>query len=317
VLALADDSKSGKDALRDGKAYVKQVEKALRKAKDVPQDVEQRMSSLANELRHAVADGDAQLAKKRYLALKALANEHLDIVEKSAFREYAESIGLAVLFALALRGFVVEAFKIPTGSMIPTLLVGDHIFVNKFIYGIRVPFTDHYLVEFDRPERGEIVVFTFPSEEARAHLDEQPHALSNCIDRATLDDEKDFIKRIVAVEGDTVELRDNQLFINGEALDREPVGEEKSDKFMYKAVQERESNNGHHYTIQYTGKDPDFGPVKVKDGFLFAMGDNRDNSADSRCWGQVPVENVKGRAMFIWLSVGQQWRMDRIGNVIH
>ncbi len=314
---MADDSKTAKDALRDGKAYVKQIEKALRKAKDVPQDVEQRMSSLANELRHAVADGDASLAKKRYLALKALANEHLDIVEKSAFREYAESIGLAVIFALALRGFVVEAFKIPTGSMIPTLLVGDHIFVNKFIYGVRVPFTDHYLLEFARPERGEIVVFTFPSAEAKAHLAEQPHSRSNCIDDETLNQKKDFIKRVVAVEGDTVELRDNQLFVNGKALEREATETERSDKYLYKAVQEIESNNGHTYTIQYTGKDPNFGPVKIKDGHLFAMGDNRDNSADSRCWGQVPVHNVKGRAMFIWLSVGQTWRLDRVGTVIH
>lgn len=314
---MSDDAKDKKEALRDGKAYVKQVEKALKKAKGVPHDVEQRLKSLANELRHAVAEGDAGLAHKRYLALKVIANEHLDIVQKSAFREYAESIGLAVLFALAVRGFIFEAFKIPTGSMIPTLLVGDHIFVNKFKYGIRVPFTDHYLVEFDRPERGEIVVFTFPSEEARAYLETQPHARSNCIDRETLNDEKDFIKRVVAVAGDTVELRENDLYINGEPLPREPVGEETSDRYLYKSVREQETNNGHTYSVQYTNKDPNFGPIKVKDGNFFAMGDNRDNSADSRCWGQVPVENVKGRAMFIWLSVDDTWRFERVGNVIH
>lgn len=315
---MADDSKSSKEVLRDAKTYVRQVEKSLKKAKDVPEDVAQRLGSLANELRHAVADGDTALAKKRYLALKSLANDHLDIVEKSAFREYAESIGLAVLFALALRGFVVEAFKIPTGSMIPTLLIGDHIFVNKFIYGIRVPFTDHYLVDFDEPERGEIVVFTFPSEQAKEYMKKQPHARSNCIDDETLNQKKDFIKRLVAVEGDTVELRDNHLIINGEPLEREVLEGKPSDSYVYPTVSERETNNGHTYTVQYTGKDPNFGPVKVRDGFAFAMGDNRDNSADSRCWGQVPLHNIKGRAMFIWLSVGSDsWRFDRVGTGIN
>ncbi|MFB6351525.1 MAG: signal peptidase I, partial [Bradymonadaceae bacterium] len=219
-------------------------------------------------------------------------------------REYAESIGLAVMFALLLRGFVIEPFKIPTKSMVPTLLVGDHLFVNKFTYGIRVPFTETYLVRFGEPEKGEVVVFTFPSDEAQKYMAKQPPARRECISQSSLYEEKDFIKRIVGTEGDTIAVRDNQLYVDGEKVDRTFVKKEPTGEFLRPhEVHERESLNGHTYSIKYTGNDRKFGPVEIKDDHVFVMGDNRNNSSDSRCWGQVPVEHIKGRAMFIWWSI--------------
>lgn len=282
-------------------------------------------------MRQAIADEDLAAVKASQTKVEDLIDTHFDITEKGAFREYAESIGLAILFALILRGFVFEAFKIPTGSMIPTLLVGDHIFVNKFIYGIRIPFTETFVVEFARPKRGEVAVFTFPSEAARAHMADQPAHLRSCIDRRALQEEKDFIKRIVALSGDTLEIRNHRVYVNGEPLKRERLSETPTNRYMKPMqVRERESTDGITYTIQFQadrsgdGKvDPglghaDFGPIKVREGHFFVMGDHRDNSLDSRCWGQVPEQHLKGRAIFVWFSIGEQGiRWDRLGTFIH
>src|SRR5439155_19045316 len=137
-------------------------------------------------------------------ALDDAVDANLGFARKSTAREYAESIGVAVLIALFLRAFVVEAFKIPSGSMIPTLQVGDHIFVNKFIYGVRVPFTNiKFGMEYRKPKRGEVIVFIYPKEP-----------------------DKDFIKRIVAIEGDLVELRENVLYVNDKAVQRMHVDDD-------------------------------------------------------------------------------------------
>lgn len=303
------------------KSYLKDVQKALDAAPNLSTETRQRIGSLAAELKDAVDQENHTLIQKRYLALKVLRNQHIELHGKSTLREYGESIGLAIAVALILRAFVFEAFKIPTGSMIPTLEVGDRLFVNKFVYGVRIPLTDRYLVHFAEPKAGEVVVFSFPNEEAKAYLKRQPHSMNVCIDVNSLDEEKDFIKRIVGVEGDTVEIRNNRLFINGTPLKR--MKEEKPSRgdlsgYLYPIYREREVHNGQVYTVQFGGKDPNFGPVKVKDGHVFVMGDNRDNSADSRCWGQVPVENIKGRAMFIWMSVkGGSFDFSRFGHGIH
>src|ERR687891_501994 len=129
---------------------------------------------------------------------------------KSTFREYAEAIGMALLLALFIRTFIVQAFKIPSGSMIPTLAIGDHILVNKLSYGVRIPFWEDYLVEFQKPRRGDVIVFIFPE-----------------------DHSKDFIKRVIAVGGDTVEIKQKKVYINGQPVadthayfkDGEMVGE--------------------------------------------------------------------------------------------
>lgn len=248
--------------------------------------------------------------------------------KKSQFREYAEALLTAVLIAFFLRAFVVEAFKIPSGSMIPTLVVGDHIFVNKFVYGIRVPLTKKWLVRFKTPERGETIVFIYP---------ENPKL--------------DFIKRVVGLPGDKIRIDGDDLYVNGEKVRVEPievagVDPENSNRLTlqsdanfpdgskfreiprypnweeYQVFLER---LGEHTHLKQEGSF-DFlrnREITVPDDKLFVMGDNRDNSRDSREWGFVPMENVKGRAMFIWLSlrhneqgsiVGVRW--DRFGQGI-
>ena len=124
-------------------------------------------------------------------------NSHI-LKRKSTFREYAEALAIAVLLALFIRTFVVQAFKIPSGSMKPTLIVGDHLIVNKFIYGIKIPLIDRFIIQFNRPERGDIVVFKWPKDES-----------------------KDFIKRVVGIEGDVVEIKSDILYVNGGKIDTE------------------------------------------------------------------------------------------------
>lgn len=195
---------------------------------------------------------------------------------KSVVREYAEAIVLAVLLALFIRTFVVQAFKIPSGSMLPTLQIGDHILVVKSIYGIRIPFANKVLIPVKEPKRGDVIVFVYP-----------------------LDESKDFIKRVVAVPGDKVEVRDKKLYINDE-----PV----TDEHAYYEDPEL-------YPSMVKPRD-EFGPVVVPNGKLFVMGDNRDHSYDSRFWGFVDQDAVKGRAFMIyWSWDSSKWsvRWDRLG----
>ena len=191
---------------------------------------------------------------------------------KSKIREYAEAIILALILALFIRTFVVQAFKIPSPSMVPTLLVGDHILVNKFLFGFRVPFADGKIIAIREPERGDVIVFRYPR-----------------------DRKLDFIKRAVAVGGETVEVREKQVFINGEAVEFE------------QAVFLDEGS-------LLTGRDT-FGPVTVPEGKVFVMGDNRDNSNDSRFWGFVDLKDVKGKAMVIYWSWNKAKRWPRFGRI--
>ncbi len=191
---------------------------------------------------------------------------------KSKIREYAEAIILALILALFIRTFVVQAFKIPSPSMVPTLLVGDHILVNKFLFGFRVPFADGKIIAIREPERGDVIVFRYPR-----------------------DRKLDFIKRCVAVGGETVEVREKQVFINGAAVEFE------------QAVFLDEGS-------LLTGRDT-FGPVTVPEGKVFVMGDNRDNSNDSRFWGFVDLKDVKGKAMVIYWSWNKAKRWPRFGRI--
>lgn len=202
------------------------------------------------------------------------------IKKKSTFREYAEAIIVALVLALFIRTFVVQAFKIPSGSMEPTLEIGDHILVNKFIYGIKLPFTSISLLPLGNPKRGEVIVFIYP-----------------------LDTSKDFIKRVVAVEGDTVKIVNKKLYINGAEVD--------DSRAVYK------ENTIFAAEIQ---KRDNFGPVTVPKGHLFVLGDNRDRSLDSRFWGFVPLKDVRGKAFMIyWSWNGQETtlRWKRIGQLVH
>jgi signal peptidase I len=202
---------------------------------------------------------------------------------KSIFnRENIEAIVIAVVLALFIRTFVVQAFKIPSGSMEPTLLIGDHILVSKFIYGITIPFTEIKLLQFIKPKRGDVIVFIFPE-----------------------DPSKDFIKRAIAIEGEQLEIKNKKVFINGQ-----PVPDPHA--FYKDSDSTREWGSA--------GNRDNFGPVTVPPHCLFVMGDNRDRSYDSRFWGFVDLNKVKGKAFIIYWSWGgffQDIRWNRIGKLIH
>jgi signal peptidase I len=205
------------------------------------------------------------------------------IKKKSTFREYVEAFAIAILLALFIRTFIVQAFKIPSGSMKPTLLVGDHLLVNKFIYGIKLPYLDRIVIPLKKPETGDIIVFKWPKDES-----------------------KDFIKRVVGVEGDVVEIRDDQLYVNNKAITSEIVGEFNDDNIA--KIQELEESLGdvkHHILDQFRNYETK-GPYTVPKDCVFVMGDNRDNSEDSRYWGEgytfVSLNKIKGQAMIIYWS---------------
>jgi signal peptidase I len=202
------------------------------------------------------------------------AEDKQDKAQRRIFQEYSEAFVVAVILAILIRALLFQAFKIPSGSMENTLLIGDHILVNKFIYGIRIPFTKDRWPEFSKPvhlpltnwtlfsqpQRGDVIVFVFPEDRA-----------------------KDFIKRVVAVGGDTVEIRDKQVFVNGKPAEN-PYAIYRDD------------------TIRPGSQRDTMKRTRVPDGALFVMGDNRDQSLDSRFWGFVPVEDVKGKAFVIYYS---------------
>jgi signal peptidase I len=208
--------------------------------------------------------------------------------KKTLWREYLEAIIIAILLALFIRTFIVQAFKIPSGSMLPTLQIGDHLLVNKFIYGIKNPFTGSTIIPLGKPERGDIVVFKFP-----------------------LDRDVDYIKRVVGIAGDTIEIRNKKVFINGKAA-KDPHA---------------------HFSLNTilpatAGPRDNFGPIKVPEGKIFCMGDNRDNSYDGRFWGFVDQRDVLGKAFMIYwswdldmplLSINrfESIRWSRFGHIIH
>jgi len=292
----------------------------LGRVRGISDEVRSELQNKLNALRHAVEEEDVDELRSQRRDVERFVDEHIAPHEKSAWREYAEAIGIAVVLALFLRAFVIEAFKIPTGSMIPTLLVGDHLFVNKFIYGIRVPFTTDYLTHFEKPKRGDVIVFSFPREEAKKHLAMQPAQKRACIDRKSLEEGEDMIKRVVGVAGDTVALKDEQLIVNGKPVKTTFLKKEITGNYMYPyEIRKKETlPDGTTYTVRYQGVGKDFPPVKVKPGHVFVMGDNRDNSSDGRCWGQVPLENIKGKALIIWWSPSDHGvRWERFGHVIH
>ena len=184
---------------------------------------------------------------------------------KSTIREYAESIVIAVILALFVRTWVVQAFKIPTGSMENNLLIGDHLLVNKFVFGPTASSIDRALLPIRNIRRGDVVVFKYPDEP-----------------------ERDFIKRVIGLPGETVELRAKKVYIDGQPLDEPYV------HFLQPASEAQEVTS---FDVRER-----YGPVKVPDDQYFVMGDNRDNSQDSRYWGFLPAHYVKGRALMIYWS---------------
>jgi signal peptidase I len=321
------------------------------------------LESAVREVDKALAAKDYQRVRRGLPVLDALVDELIKRPSKSTTRDYVESIGAAVLIALALRAMVLEAFKIPSSSMYPTLEINDHIFVNKFIYGIHIPFTTTKVVEWRKPRRGEVIVFMQPCEPDR-----------------------DYIKRVVATEGQSVEVRCNVVYVDGKPVEHQLIegkgcsyqdqNEVTGEWYPKECSEYVERVDGHEYLTYHDAERPlrdeqlakegslassddkdfpklDRAPqppscpiqadgtpsapsqrpgkiVEVKrgagvceqqlhyvvpEGHVFVMGDNRSNSNDSRYWGSVPIENIRGKALFIWLSYGDlqwQWRAWRI-----
>jgi signal peptidase I len=386
---------------QEARALLREARRALRRHRDrLPPPVREQLQAGATDLDKARAAGDKDAVRRHMVTLDELVDEHLGFAKKSTTREYVESIGIAVLIALVLRECVVEAFKIPSGSMIPTMEIGDHIFVNKLLYGVRIRFTDTKIGQWRKPRRGEVIVFVYPC-----------------------DRRKDFIKRIVAVEGDSVEVRCNSVYVNGEPVKQEHVDQacsywDRDDKrigFDHKqgrgdlgelcpearggeewaecrCSRYTEHNGDYDYATIYDPfrpaevpsdvrefdfpreggsmhpwsevhrdglrmlspgcKDEEEGAIKrteaqtraamgeivpaefppsdacrprgafrVPAGHVFVMGDNREQSADSRVWGPVPLDDIKGKAMFIWWSSRPGGaggiQLGRIGKLVH
>lgn len=215
--------------------------------------------------------------------------------------EYARSFFPIVLIVLMLRSFLVEPFRIPSGSMMPTLLVGDFILVNKFTYGIRLPVINKKMIDMNSPARGDIVVFRFPK-----------------------DPSVDYIKRVIGVPGDRVAYYDKAIHINDKPMPQTSVG-------VYQGVGQGEDMTGAEHkhenlqTVEHdilikSGMPSVEGVYLVPPGHYFVMGDNRDNSNDSRYWGFVPEENLVGKAFLIWMSWDLDHKgigFDRIGTQLH
>jgi len=273
----------------DGRDLVREARQILKRHRGrVPEPVATELSSSADAVDRALAAGDWEESRRAVDHLGDLVEQHLGFARKSTIREYAESIFIAVAIACVLRAFVVEAFQIPSGSMIPTLEVGDHIFVSKFSYGFSIPFTNKKVLEWRDPSRGDVIVFKYP-----------------------LDLNTDYIKRVVGLPGDVIEVKKAEVYVNGQLMARERLGpykyaENEGDARDCELWQEHLSPEP-HLLIQENrqGGGRDLPPTKVPPHAVFVMGDNRDNSYDSRFWGTVDLDLIKGRALIIWWSRAQ------------
>ncbi len=257
----------------------------------------------------ALAQFDARSAPRPGLDPKAIAAERAALATKLTQRpwylEYTASFFPVILVVFVLRSFLFEPFRIPSGSMIPTLQIGDLILVNKYEYGIRLPVIHTKVVELGSPKRGDVIVFRFPHNPTQ-----------------------DYIKRVVGLPGDRVQYADRRLTVNGEPVPMRPLGRYfEEDRVQYYAQFEERLGAVDHRVILSEG--PGVPPMRafqhthpqaceysaggvtctVPAGHYFVMGDNRDNSEDSRFWGFVPDRNIVGRAFFVWMNFGNIGRI--------
>ena len=198
--------------------------------------------------------------------------KRVEINRKPWYREWSEALIVAVVLALIIRTFLFQAFKIPSGSMLDTLLIGDHLLVNKFIYGTHLPSSDQRFLAIRHPQRGDVIVFEFPGDADKSYFQR-----------------RDFIKRVIGEPGDKIVIRDKKVYVNGELYDI-PQAVHKDSQLVPAIASPR-----------------DFaGPIQVPAGKYFVMGDNRDFSYDSRFWGFVPEPNIKGLAFIKYWSWNAQ-----------
>ena len=209
---------------------------------------------------------------------------------KKTFKEYGEALLIALVLAFFIRAFIVQAFKIPSGSMLPTLKIGDHLLVNKFVYGVKLPLVNTTLIPVSEPELQDIIVFEFPE-----------------------DDSKDFIKRVIGTPGDTILIRDKRVFHNGELL-KEPYAQRTDSSNMPETFP---MDKWPPHRFDPRARD-NLGPITVPEGKYFVMGDNRDESFDSRFWGFVERDEILGKAWIIyWSWQGfSEIRWGRIGETL-
>lgn len=292
---LRRDYEAAIHLLEEGRRILRRHERSIQR--EIAKETRDRIKAALDQLEASskASPFDATAFQRAFDRCSDIVGQQLGPWRKSEAREYIESIGVAVLIALSLRACVVEAFKIPSGSMLPTLQIGDHIFVNKFVYGPHIPFTDTRVLSDLPPQRGDVVVFEFP--------DAEPGQ-----------EEQDFIKRTIGLPGDVLEAENGHPIINGWRVPSCPVGKYKygprdqslvpySDLFVeylgdlaYLTVYAEGSQSGRQ------------GPYYVPEGEVYVMGDNRHNSHDSRAWrgnkgAGVPLANIQGRAMFVWLPL--------------
>ena len=250
----------------------------------------------------------------------------LEVRAGGGFLDQVTTLGIAILIALCVRQFIFEPFRIPSGSMFPTLVIGDHLFVNKFIYGAKLPFSDIRLPGIRKPERGEVVVFTV----ARRGTSTFP------ADRKPDLPREEFIKRIIGLPGDEIDFRGGTFYVNGTAIKSEPLDEIFESPQGVRLEVSKVSLDSREFRIlddPYRSGPQAAWPIRVEEGRYFMLGDNRDNSKDSRVWGTVRLAELKGPAFILywswnfngswsevlnpmmWWTVEKRW--DRIGNVVN
>ena len=284
-------------AIRDSKKLLRTARGVVRKKKKFLTSREADYAEARiSACEQAISSGSLQEIRVSKKALGIFLQDNLKGYGKSSLRQNAEALVIAVVLALAIRAFVFQPFKIPSGSMLPTLLVGDHILINKFVYGTRVPLTDKVFFPFSKIDRGDIVVFKLGEDNATGF----PLPAKNAF----------YVKRTVGIAGDEVDIRGRDLLINGRVVTQVYGGdyEHPDQKFYPAADRYQQSLSGKNFSVIYkkgsnstTSGRLSF-PLVVPKGRIFVMGDNRDNSYDSRFWGFVPVENVYGKAFMIHWS---------------
>lgn len=294
-------NKEIKKVRKESRYLVKEARRILSKYNSkLSSDQLEPLKNTLEELERSLENEQVEGSRHALKSLEYLLDNDFVFARKSVIREWAESLIFALLIALFLRTFVIEAFKIPSGSMIPTLLVGDHIFVNKFIYGVRLPVIGKRVLEWNEPKRGEVIVFAYPH-----------------------DPDKDYIKRVIGLPGDKIRVVGQEVYVNGKLVEQSDP-----EKFYYTdetngqkracLVHKTRLGNAMFDTIYEPGRHHPDEEYVVQEKHLFVMGDNRDNSADSRSWGQVPFDNIKGRAILVWWSSAEfdGMRFSRIGHII-
>ena len=240
-------------------------------------------------------------------------------LREPAIVEYARSFFPVILIVLLFRSFFAEPFKIPSGSMMPTLLVGDFVLVNKFAYGLRVPVLNTKFLPIGEPHRGDVFVFIYPG--YRCTVDgHEVRSMKSCNQPFAPMTKTNYIKRVVGLPGDTIAYHNKTIFVNGAEVVQNYVGPflgagSEGRRMAGAAVREEALGDVHHQILQapWSGEE---GEWKVPAGQYFAMGDNRDNSEDSRYWGFVPEENLVGRAFMIWMNWDDGIDFKRLGTLI-